>query len=392
MGESVDPTGLTFTVTYSDGTEPALVSPQAHTPTTWGETAGTQTCTFTYTEDGESVSCAVEATVVEHAAVLTSLNITGTPAAQYVGQAPDLTGLTFKAVYSDTSEETVDASDITVSPATWAEAGSATLTCSYTEDETTVSDTVSVTVHVNFEVNGTMATQYQNRAVDTTGLTYTYNGSAVDPSDVTVSPATWESSSSAQSTQTATFTYDGNTATKTADVLRTVASLPVTHTSSIPMATARSGDIYETFYNVIDAGGGPGSPGANDWYFVIDVEGGTFAPVSLSEGDCVLWVQDKSAFDLDSANNCDGTYVGTAMSLYGIDGMNLDFGPAPNAPAYWTDFKINMPLTGTYTASADAEICWVFGRAKANVADATTLKPSDIDLIAVWDITYTMPD
>ena len=118
--------------------------PSSYTPTSFGDTAGTQTVTFSF--EGTDITVDVDYDVQSGSVVLTGLNITGTPAIQYVGEAPDLTGLTFKAVYSDTSEEPVDVADIAVSPATWTEAGSATLTCSYTEDETTVSDTVSVEV------------------------------------------------------------------------------------------------------------------------------------------------------------------------------------------------------------------------------------------------------
>ena len=306
VAEAVDTTGMVFEAEYSDGTT-ASVSPQSLSPSTWGNTAGTQTCTFTYTEDGVSASCEVEATVEER------------------------------------------------QPA-------------------------------GFVVSGTMPAQYVNRNVDTTGLSYTYNGVAVDPSDVTVSPASWTTSGNAQ---TVTFTYDGNTVTETVDVARTVASLPVTHTSSIPVDTARSADLEEIFENVVGADIDP--QGTSDWVFVIDVQGGTFAPVSLNAGDCVLWTQDKSAFDLDQANGCDATYVGTAMQLYGIDGSSLSFGPGPDLATEFSDFAINMPMTGTYTATADTEVCWVFAKANSYVADATTLKPSDVDLVAVWDVTYTVP-
>ena len=310
VAEAVDTTGMVFEAEYSDGTT-ASVSPQSLSPSTWGNTAGTQTCTFTYTENEVSASCEVEATVEER------------------------------------------------QPA-------------------------------GFVVSGTMPTQYVNRNVDTTGLSYTYDGEALDPSDVTVSPASWTASGNAQ---TVTFTYDENTATKEADVARTVANLPVTHTSSIPVDTVRSADLDEIFENVVGADIDPqGAGGTSDWKFVIDVQGGTFAPASLDAGDCVLWVQDKSAFDLDQANNCDATYVGTSMQLYGIDGMNLSYGPGPNMAAEFSDFTINMPMTGTYQAAADAEVCWVFAKVNSNVADATTLKPSDVDLIAVWDVTYTVPE
>lgn len=192
MGNAVDPTGLSFTVTKIDGTT-ASVSPQTLTPTTWGDTVGTQTCTFTYSDGYDSVSCDVEANVQAAPVVLTSLSVTGTPATQYVGNAPDLTGLTFTAVYSDTSEVPLDVSDISAAPATWSTTGSATLTCSYTEDEVTVSANVSVTVSepvfTGISVSGTPAKQRANTQIDTTGLTVYANYS--DGSHVDVTSESW---------------------------------------------------------------------------------------------------------------------------------------------------------------------------------------------------------
>ena len=67
---------------------------------------------------------------------------------QTVGSAPDLTGITFTAHYNDSSlDHEVDDSDITVSPATWAESGSQTLTMSYTDEYGTASTTATVTVN-----------------------------------------------------------------------------------------------------------------------------------------------------------------------------------------------------------------------------------------------------
>lgn len=110
MGTTVDPTGLSFTLTKIDGTTES-VSPQAHTPTTWGDTAGTQTCTFTYTDGYDSVSCEVEATVL--AVELTSITVTGTPATQRAFTAIDTTGLTVTANYNNGTHV-----DVT-SDATW---------------------------------------------------------------------------------------------------------------------------------------------------------------------------------------------------------------------------------------------------------------------------------
>lgn len=98
MGNVVDPTGLSFTVTKIDGTT-ASVSPQTHTPpTTWGDTAGTQTCTFTYSDGYDSVSCEVEATVL--AEEVSSIAISGTPVVQIEGASVNSEGLTVTATYN----------------------------------------------------------------------------------------------------------------------------------------------------------------------------------------------------------------------------------------------------------------------------------------------------
>jgi len=61
----VDPSGLTFTVTYSDDTTDDVTDSVTVSPEKWASEAGTQTATFSYTENGETVSCAKDATVTE---------------------------------------------------------------------------------------------------------------------------------------------------------------------------------------------------------------------------------------------------------------------------------------------------------------------------------------
>ena len=103
MGTTVDPTGLSFTVTKIDGTTES-VSPQTLTPTTWGDTVGTQTCTFTYSDGYDSVSCEVEANVQAVPVVFTGISVSGTPATQRANSQIDTTGLTVYANYSDGSQ------------------------------------------------------------------------------------------------------------------------------------------------------------------------------------------------------------------------------------------------------------------------------------------------
>lgn len=141
--QAVDPTGLTFKVTYSDGGEETVVPDVS--PSAWSATEGTQTATFSYTEGGITVSAEKDATVVLDIPV--SLDIDGTLTnAQKVSTAPDITGLTITVTYL--SGKTADVtSDVTVSPDTYGStAGTETLTISYTEGEVTVGDTMEVTV------------------------------------------------------------------------------------------------------------------------------------------------------------------------------------------------------------------------------------------------------
>ena len=121
---------MTFTAHFEDGTS-ASVSPQAHTPSVWGNTAGTQTCTFTYTdaESGESQSCAVEATVIQTA--LASIAVTGTPADQHSFTNVNASGLTVTGTYNNGTT-----ADVT-SSVTWTSSqtnGNAWDACLYYDD------------------------------------------------------------------------------------------------------------------------------------------------------------------------------------------------------------------------------------------------------------------
>ena len=63
-GETVDPTGLTFTVTYTGGGTKDVTSDVMVSPATWGDAPGSQTATFSYTEGGTTVTTTKAATVV----------------------------------------------------------------------------------------------------------------------------------------------------------------------------------------------------------------------------------------------------------------------------------------------------------------------------------------
>jgi len=67
-GEDVDPTGLTFTVTYTDSTTKDVTSDVTVSPAKWGDTPGSQTATFSYTEGGLTKTTTKAATVVARVA------------------------------------------------------------------------------------------------------------------------------------------------------------------------------------------------------------------------------------------------------------------------------------------------------------------------------------
>lgn len=180
---------LSFTAEYSDGTTGSVI-PSSYTPTSFGETAGTQTVTFSF--EGTDITVDVDYTVSAPVPVtLDSLSITGSLTnTQYLTDAPDLTGLTIKAVYSDASERTLSASDVTVSPSVYTYSASLAdavvpttqnLTISYTENDTTVTSGVDdVTVHGKTEytlpLNQAGAVYYDG--FDLVGSNVSYGGPA----------------------------------------------------------------------------------------------------------------------------------------------------------------------------------------------------------------------
>lgn len=63
-GEEVDPTGLTFTATMQDESEIDVTDSVTVSPSTWGDTPGTQTATFSCSLGGATKTCTKNATVV----------------------------------------------------------------------------------------------------------------------------------------------------------------------------------------------------------------------------------------------------------------------------------------------------------------------------------------
>ena len=142
-GTAVDYTGLSFIAIYSNGTI-SSVTPTSVSPSVWGSTVGTQTATFTYTENRFSVTVSKDASV--EAAIPVSLSISGDWSnTQYVEQAVDYTGLVFTVTYSDGNSSVVTPTSL--NPSTWSSTvGVQSCTFSYTEDGVTVSVSKSADV------------------------------------------------------------------------------------------------------------------------------------------------------------------------------------------------------------------------------------------------------
>ena len=139
---------MSFTATYEDDTTGSVI-PSSYTPTSFGDTAGTQTVTFSFA--GTDITVDVDYDVEEPVVVvLDHLELTGdlTHTHQDRGSTPDASGVTVKAVYSDESEVTLTSDDYTVSAVPvdgqgkWAYGNPnnlqrGTITFSYTEDGVT---------------------------------------------------------------------------------------------------------------------------------------------------------------------------------------------------------------------------------------------------------------
>ena len=73
-GMAPDPTGLTFTATFSDG-DTLTVTPTSVSPSEWDEeTIGNQTATFSFTSGGSTVTCTKVADVMSPSAISDVLN------------------------------------------------------------------------------------------------------------------------------------------------------------------------------------------------------------------------------------------------------------------------------------------------------------------------------
>ena len=308
--------GLTFTASYNNGTTATIASTNINvSPNAWGAT-GTQTATFSYTENGITKTTTKSVDVTKK---LSSLSVSGSWSnTQWTNTAPDTTGLTFTANYNNGTSATVTPS---ISPSTWSgTAGSQTATFSYAENGITKTTTKSATVVrklTGLSVGGSWSKiQYTNQAVDYTGLSFTAsynNGTTATVTPSRYSPTTWGST---VGTQTCTFYYSENGIEKNANSSVSVADgmyitpLTVQARGAGTVRITKTGDPGTIYYSI---NGGSQT--------VLDK---SRVDISVSTGDRVSFYRTLSAdlseskyFTINCTNNC---YVyGNFMSLCNKD-------------------------------------------------------------------------
>ena len=135
-GEPVDISGLSFTATYSDGTTGSVV-PSSYTPTSFGDTAGTQTVTFSFA--GTDITVDVDYDVEAAGLMVTGISVSGTQANCNVqGSRFRPKGLVFTIATSDGQTITTGSQNTEDVDYNWNRADArADASCSITIDEIT---------------------------------------------------------------------------------------------------------------------------------------------------------------------------------------------------------------------------------------------------------------
>ena len=158
---AVNMTEMTFKCIYNNGSY-SYVTP-TYLPLVWSDDEGTQTVTFSYTENDITVTAELSATVV---AILESIAVSGTwENVQYAGRAVDTTGLSVIATFNNGRTEDVTSS-ATVSPSEWSDTiGTQTVTFTYTyggRTRTATKDAEVVGSYQEVEYLEATGTQYIN--------------------------------------------------------------------------------------------------------------------------------------------------------------------------------------------------------------------------------------
>ena len=206
-----DPTGMVVTATYSDSTT-AVISGYTYSPTTKLTTSVTA---ITISYAGKTTTTPI--TVTESTKVLESIEATYTQGQTVVYPTTSLdslkTNLVVVATYDDTSTQTLQANDYTLSGTLTV--GTSTVTVTYENKTDTFSVVVSeIPTLVSLTHTGTLQkTNYlAGESFDPTGLTFvaTYSDTSTQTVTPTFAPATL---STGDTQVTASYTFNGVTET-----------------------------------------------------------------------------------------------------------------------------------------------------------------------------------
>ena len=313
---------------------------------------------------------------------------------QFVGHAPDITGLTVTAHYSDsTLDHEVDSADLTVTPAEYDEAGTQTLSISYTDEYGTAEATQSVTVLAvelsALAVTGDFTdTQYTGSAPTKTGLTFTasYNdgtSDTVSASDISVSPVAWDASGNPNNlgSQTATFSYTEDGVTKTA-TKSVVIHRPET---GLSLTVGTAGHIYLDMSAAEHAESWKGAS--------------TVAQSGASIGDHVCLLLPSAYYDEEHPDiKYPGSQLMADVTAYGVVLQNTGepgtagfipaWGPANNTDLEDSYFAVSIDNTGSALTGDTVHI--LIGTLEHDVTAGVGWSLSDFSSTGLRDIVVTL--
>lgn len=334
-GEPVDITGLSFTATYDDGTTGSVV-PSSYTPTSFGDTAGTQTVTFSF--EGTDITVDVDYDVAAPAPVLTGLSISGdwTNTNQYVNRNVDTTGLTINALYSDgTTSSLADA-----------------------------------------------------------GLTF--YGVHQGLGQVDYERDTWvnEVASDGEVILVAKDTNDNRYfGTISNTELQTPLQVVDYSENDRPVEANATFYVGDAEKHIVECDNVWLYDNTKDKDFFIDLSQGT--PITVDEGDWFWYVMDATDYEDPTKSIADAAQnVMTAVGEVGYDPTVTPNGtiPAPHGNAYRkTDLEWTIPLSGEGTLQADKDYVFVLAEAPAGTTagtSVTTFAPSDLTELSVLHATF----
>lgn len=324
-GEPVDITGLSFTATYDDGTTGSVV-PSSYTPTSFGDTAGTQTVTFSF--EGTDITVDVDYDVEAPIPVLTGLSISGdwTHFNQYVNRPVDTTGLTILAEYSDGTTSSLADAGLTF-----------------------------------YGVKQRMGqTDYErNTWVNTVAANEDVTLVAKDTNDVS---------------------YYGTISNHDVGTPLRVFYYIESDRPVEANATFYVGDAETHIVECDNVWAYTDALAAKDKDFFIDLSQGT--PITVDEGD-IFWYT-MSATDYEDSTKTLADAAQDVMTVVGESGYNpavIPNGaiPAPHGNEYrHTDLEWTIPLSGEGTLQADKDVVFVLAEAPS-AGNVATFAPSDLN-------------